>query len=422
MNLNSIKILNPWWEKPEAIENDEHIVQIKNKPYYFNNPIKRELLLEPGRGYIMRGSRQIGKTTLLKEKVKEAIEVNRIDSTKCLFLSCESFGNFEKLQDTIVDWLGPKKADHTVICLDEITFVDDWQKCVLWLYNSALLKNSSLFITGSNARDLKKMAERFPGRNVREVSLYPLSVDDYAILDCFKGKLKAELLDIYMKVGGFPHAIRDHCEFGHVLDETYETYSNWIFGDAHRFLLSREVLIHILFRIFDTLSTQVTWQRIIEKTPVKSHETASAYVEHLELAFLCKVLNCYEIDKEMASPRKAKKIYFIDPLLYVVAGGYLRGFRNSFKWWAEYLNESENKGNVFESVVINHLARTHDPIYYWYSSNLKREVDVLLKQGQEIELYDVKLQAQTVKPAIGKSVKVITPENFLATYPPIFQP
>ncbi len=412
MNLNSIKILNPWWEKPEAIESDEHIVQIKDKPYYFNNPVKSELALEPGRGYIMRGSRQIGKTTLLKEKIKEAIQVKRVAATKCIFLSCESFGNYEKLRDTIVDWLGTKRTDQTVICLDEITFVDDWQRCVLWLYNSALLKNSSLFITGSNARDLKKMAERFPGRNVKEVNLYPLNVDDYATLDCFKGKPKAELLETYMKVGGFPHAIRDLCEFGQVLDETYETYSNWIFGDAHRFSLSREVLIHILFRIFDTLSTQVTWQRIIEKTPVKSHETASAYVEHLELAFLCKVLNCYEIDKEMASPRKAKKIYFIDPLLYVVAGGYLRGFRNSFKWWIEYLNKPENRGNVFESVVINHLARIHDPIYYWYSSNLKREVDILLKQGKDIELYDVKLQPQTVKPVMGKTVKIITPENF----------
>lgn len=412
MNLNSVKILNPWWEKPEAIDSDEHIVQIRNKPYYFDNPVKDELTIEPGKGYIMRGSRQVGKTTLLKEKIKEAIEAKKIDPTGCIFLSCESFGNYEKLQDTIVDWLNPKRDGQTIICLDEITFVDDWQRCILWLYNSALLKNSSVFITGSNARDLKKMAERFPGRNVKEVNLYPLNVADYATLDCFRGKTKAELLEIYMKVGGFPHAIRDYFEFGQVLDETYETYSNWIFGDAHRFSLSREVLTHILFRIFDTLSTQVTWQRIIEKTPVKSHETASAYVEHLELAFLCKVLNCYDADKEMASPRKAKKVYFIDPLIYVVAGGYLRGVRNSFKWWTEYLSLRENRGNVFESVVINHLARAHDPMYYWYSSNLKREVDVLLKEGQDIELYDVKLQQQSVKPVLGRPVKIITPENF----------
>jgi len=413
MNLNSVEILNPWWQDPSAIEKDEHIVQIKGKPYYFDNPAKNDLLLEPGRGYILRGCRQIGKTTLLKEKIKEAIEAKKIDPKSCLFLSCESFGNYEKLQDTIVDWLGPKKAGRTLICLDEITFVEEWQRCVLWLYNSSLLKNSSLFITGSNSRDLKKMAERFPGRNVKDVTLYPLGVDDYSTLACFSNRTSAELLEIYMRVGGLPHAIRDHWEFGQVIDETYETYANWIFGDAHRYSLSREVLTHILFRIFDTLSTQVTWQRVIEKTPVKSHETASAYVEHLELAFLCKVLGCYEVEKEMAAPRKAKKIYFIDPLIYVVAGGYLRGFRNSFKWWTEFLNEGQNRGNVFESVVVNHLARTHDPMYYWYSSNLKREVDVLLKHGPGIELYDVKLQPRSVKPALGKPVGIITPQNFL---------
>src|SRR3989338_361436 len=113
MNLNSIKILNPWWEDPKAIDSDEHIIQVRNKPYYFNNPVREKLTLERGRGYILRGCRQIGKTTILKEKIKEAIEVKEINAKRCLFLSCESFGNYEKLQDTIVDWLYPKKAEHT---------------------------------------------------------------------------------------------------------------------------------------------------------------------------------------------------------------------------------------------------------------------------------------------------------------------
>ncbi|MBI5299035.1 MAG: ATP-binding protein [Deltaproteobacteria bacterium] len=421
MNLTSIKILNPWWDDPSAIETDEHIVQIKGKPYYFDNPIKRNLLFEQGRGYILRGGRQVGKTTLLKEKIKEAIQTARLDAKKCLFLSCESFGNFEKLQDAITNWIEPKKNHQTVVCLDEITFVEDWQRCVLWLYNAGLLKNASLFISGSNARDLKKMAERFSGRNVKEINIYPLNIDDYSGLECFKNLPKEELLKIYMKVGGFPHGIRDFCEFGQVLDDTYETYSNWIFGDAHRFKLSREVLVHILFRIFDTLGTQVTWQRVIEKTPIKSHETASDYVEHLELAFLCRVLNCYDPDKEMSSPRKAKKIYFIDPLLCVIAGCYLRGLRNCYQWWVNYLEKREKLGNIFESIVINYLAGKNDPMYYWYSSNLKRETDVLLKKGNEIFLFDIKLEPQKLRPVMGKNVNVISLRNFPGFITPPWQ-
>jgi predicted AAA+ superfamily ATPase len=197
-----------------------------------------------------------------------------------------------------------------------------------------------------------------------------------------------------------------------VTDETYETYSNWIFGDAHRFKLSRETLIHILFRIFDTIASQVTWQRLIETSPIKRHETAFAYVEHLDLAFLCKILDCYEPQKDMAAPRKAKKIYFIDPLIYVVAGGYLRGIRNCYKWWLNSLADNNFMGKIFESIVVNHYARRFDSIYYWYSSNLKREIDMLIRKENEILLYDIKLQSQEIKPALGKRVEVISPSDF----------
>ena len=154
------------------------------------------------------------------------------------------------------------------------------------------------------------------------MNLYPLSFSDYKIVPFLKKYNHKQLLDIYLLVGGFPHAIRDYYENGVVSDETFETYSNWIFGDAYRFKLSREILIHILFRIYDTLTSQVTYQRLVEKSPVRSHETAAEYVDHLELAFLCTLLNCYDPAKDISSPRKAKKLYFIDPLLYQIAGGF----------------------------------------------------------------------------------------------------
>lgn len=415
MNLNQARILNPWWEDKEAIAKDGHITEVAGKSYYFDNPLKQTLAFESSHTYILRGSRQVGKTTLLKEKILQAIQNQYFEPKACFYLSCENLKNFKELENLLIHWLDEKKTQPTLLCLDEITFVEEWQRALLWLLNAGLLKKTTTMITGSNARDLKKSAERFPGRNVQEIKMYPLSLKDYQQLRCFQNKSPEELLEIYYQVGGFPHAIGDFCEKGFVTDTTYETYANWIFGDAHRFELNREILTHILLRIFDVTASQITWQRLIEKSAVHSHETAAAYVEHLEDAFLCFVLRCYDPDKQMSAPRKAKKIYFLDPLLYALVGGYLKGIRNTHSWWQNMLEKKEIKSQIFEAIVAGHFAREFSPLYFWYSANLKREVDLLVKKPESIELYEMKMTPQAIKPALGKSVKLLTPEIFLQT-------
>ncbi|MBI4209006.1 MAG: ATP-binding protein [Deltaproteobacteria bacterium] len=413
MNLNSIKITNPWWEDREAIRQDPRLSQLLGKPYYIDSPTKKELHLKPGQRFILRGARQVGKTTLLKEKILEAIQSQQIAPENCLYLSCEAFESFKELQEFLTSWVAPKKNTPLLLCLDEVTFIPEWQRSLLWLINAGLLQNATTLITGSNSRDLKISGERFPGRNVKEIKIYPASWDQFSKIEFLKKYPPNDLLALYLKVGGFPHAIRDFYEYGKVRDDTYETYANWIFGDAHRFQLNRELLIHLLFRIFDTLSSQVTWQRLIEKSTIKSYETALDYVEHLEMAFLCHVSNCYDPDKEMGAPRKAKKIYFVDPLLYGVVGGFLRGIQNAFVWWSETLSNPEFRGKIFESLVVNHFARRQEPLYYWYSPNLKREIDILFIREGQLFLYDVKSQSLQLKPALGKEVAVITPHEFL---------
>lgn len=116
----------------------------------------------------------------------------------------------------------------------------------------------------------------------------------------------------------------------------------------------------------------------------------------------------------MSAPRKARKIYYIDPLLYQVTGGFLRGIRNTFQWWKDEIDNNTLKGNIFESVVINHMARKRDRAYYWYSSNTQKEVDLLFDDSGKLSLYEIKSSSTNVaKTVLGKKVNIITPTGFL---------
>lgn len=414
IDSNIIALQNPWWEGSSKINADPHILEISGKSYRYTPSLLSTITFNKGDIHVIRGPRQVGKTTTLKLIIKRLLgEVKNPDSI--IYLSCESLESFQEMERVLIECLKDARQDHIYLFLDEISFVHLWQRAILALSNMGMLKNVTVILTGSNARDLKESSERLPGRRGKgkDYKLYPLSIIELANIDCFSNKSPEEILEIYMSVGGFPRAISDYVSYGSVTDTTYETYRNWVIGDAERYKLRQETLKQILYRIAVTISSRVTWPVLIENSPVKSHETALQYVEHLQDAFLCRINYCYDPKAEGAAFGKARKIYFIDPLLFVIARTWRDGIPNGHGWMKQRLNDSGFKGNLFESVVINHLARLYDQTYYWYSTKVKKEVDLLIKNQKQLSLYEVKLGSFKPFKAMGNEVEILTPKTFL---------
>lgn len=393
MITDLISLQNPWWKGESDAEWEREVSEIRKTPYYYHRTWLTQLMLVPGDFHILRGPRQVGKTTLLKEWIYRLCRAEGQSPTSILYLSCESFTQFGELQETVVQWLS-KKRGPTFVFLDEVSFVMEWQRAILWCFNAGLLKESCLVVTGSNARDLKESSERFPGRRGKgkDLEISPLLPPDYLKLEGFKKKdlTPSELLAIYFKVGGFPHALRDYFNHGSVSAETYQVYRNWIIGDASRFGLSGEFLKHLLFRIAQTLCSRITWSGLIENTPVRTHETALEYVEHLNDAFLCKILYCYDFEKSIPAINKSRKLYLIDPLLIYLAQGWKAGLDT---FWP--LVEDQVRDPFFRSKLLENtyalLASRHFPsTYFWYSARTKQEVDLVILDRGEPKLFDVK--------------------------------
>jgi len=410
---NLLAIQNPWWLDVSAIERDQHLLEIENRSYRFVPAILDDISFLPGDIHIIRGPRQVGKTTAIKLVIKKLLSKGTPPDA-ITYISCETFESFKELQSMLIDRL-KEKREHVYLFLDEVSFVHSWQRALLGVSNMGLLKNAAVVLTGSNARDLKESGERLPGRRGkgRDLKLYPLGLPELMMLPCFAGKTPMEMLDIYMLVGGFPHAIADLVEYGAVMDSTYETYRNWIVGDAQRYELRQETLKQILYRVSETLSSRVTWPVLIENSPIKSHETALHYVEHLQDAFLCKVNHCYDPEKHGPAFNKARKLYFNDPLLYAVAMTWRDGIPNIYEYMKEKLKDPVFKGKLFESVVINHLSRSSENVNFWYSTKQHKEVDVLIPDGEKMKLFEVKSQVEAPLEALGQEVDIIYPESFL---------
>lgn len=412
-NSNLLELQNPWWGDASLILKDQHLLEIQDKPYKYDPPLLDTITFNRGDINIIRGPRQVGKTTTLKLLIKKII-TGGAKASSVIYLSCESLESRKELQHVLVECLKAKLSEHIYIFLDEISFIPSWQRAVLALANMGFLRNASVILTGSNSRDLKESSEKLPGRRGegKDYKLYPLSLPEICGLECFKNKNRDEMLDIYMLIGGFPRAIADFAAHGYVTDSTYETYRNWIAGDAQKYELRQETLKQILFRIAETMSSRITWPVLIENSPVKSHETALQYVEHLQDAFLCLIHYCYNERIKGPAFQKARKLYFIDPLLFTISATWRIGTPNMFDWMRLKLSDPEFRGKLFESIVVSHASRLCEQTYYWYSTKQKKEVDLLVVHQEGLALYEVKLQKESPYRAMEKEVKIISPDNF----------
>ncbi len=89
MNLS---FLNPWWEDKQAIQLDKHLNEVKNFKYIYSTPLlKKEFKL--GNIYTIRGPRQIGKTTFLKQLIKQKLQT--VDKENIFYWTSTSESNYQ---------------------------------------------------------------------------------------------------------------------------------------------------------------------------------------------------------------------------------------------------------------------------------------------------------------------------------------
>jgi predicted AAA+ superfamily ATPase len=350
--------------------------------------------------YVIRGPRQIGKSCWLKTILSKMAPKHR-----CVYLSCEHLETHQELGEFL-----KSVRDHGVVLLDEVSFVKDWDRAVKHAVDSGYPR--ILVVTGSHAHDLKRGADRMPGRfdGGGEFSLLPMSFDEFhqARQDAgWASDDRLAELRAYFRVGGFPTAVAEAGAAGKRPRRAISTYWKWLSGDVVRLGKQEALLQEILIQLALTTQTPTSLQTLAKKTRIGSHNTVQDYLSVLDSCFAVRTLHAVDIDTGAYRFRKDRKFYFSDPLLY---------------WMALDLSgqapPDDVESRLAEMVAHEHLHRAQRR--FGYHSNESGEVDFILPKRWAIEVKwsdaALNLSKTYLKLTIPEKI-VWTQRNFLSEMP-----
>jgi len=107
MELTRLREQNLYWENVEKIRDDPHLEMLASFPIEIVHPIEENVDLSKDGIFIIRGPRQVGKTTFLKRTIRKLLkeEVNPISHLKKIFPQSGFWRNRGE-----VDFIGFSKA------------------------------------------------------------------------------------------------------------------------------------------------------------------------------------------------------------------------------------------------------------------------------------------------------------------------
>ena len=360
MELERLANQNPWWNDKSAIERDEKVKNVLDT----GSLIDMKLINE---NQVLIGPRQLGKTTALKYDIYKKIFNEGIDPKFIMYYSFDTSRNFEDISDVINTFISTNKQ-KTFLYLDEVSFVDGWQRAIKAFLDSDKSSNSTLYITGSSSINLKK--ELMPGRKIKFIEFMPLSFKKFLISfgsDKLKYILKknsilnldsaielakelmtyfdeiSKLFTVYLATGGYPDAIFDYMTNKYIRDSIYDIHWNAFVSDVSKSEKSIEIATAVIYGLIESYSSKVNLSKIAQMQGIKSHITVREYIEMLDDLFTVKSI--FPVADKRYVFRKDRKVYFNDPFLY-----------NLF---AKKLNiiDKNSESKIVEGIVFNSLYR-----------------------------------------------------------------
>jgi hypothetical protein len=350
-----------------------------------------------GKAIVLIGPRQVGKTTLLREilKNKDFLFLNGDDPTVRQILNSP---NTQEIQNII----GEKK----------FVFIDEAQRIENIGLTSKIITDYfpkvQLLLSGSSAFDLNnQINEPLTGRKW-EFELFPIS---WAELENSVGYLEAkQQLNLRLIYGMYPDVLTSVGSEKEVLKELVSSY---LYKDvlALSGIRKAEVLDKLVRALAFQVGSEVSYNELSQLVGIDKN-TVSNYIDMLCKAYV--IFKLPSFSKNLRNEIKTnQKIYFYD-----------NGVRNAVIGNLNFLETRGDKGALWENFLMSErlkvlrYSKSDARMYFWRTVR-QQEIDYVEENAEEIKGFEFKFNPKAkikIPKLFGETynteVEIINTENF----------
>ncbi len=331
---------------------------------------------------VATGVRRCGKSTLMtqfqgllrKENDKASILSINMDMPEFRFLAEKNLpsgqAGWKEIYDYVIKHL--KKNVTNYVFIDEVQNVPEFEKLLEGLY---VHPNIDLYVTGSNAFLLSsELATLLTGR-AYEINVLPFSFGEYIE---FTGKTTNpdRAFAEYVRIGGFPEAVRLSADGNHFANEYLQTVFKNIYDNdiSKRYTIyAEESYQEVVTFLIDSIGSRVSAGNIAKVLTANNkkidNKTVSKYIGTLVEAYLFYKVSRYDI-KGKQHLATQEKYYLVD-----------LGFRSALLG----KELASDAGHLLENIIYLELKRRNNQVWIGKTKNL--EVDFVVRNNEGYTQY-----------------------------------
>ena len=336
--------------------------------------------IKKGKVLIIYGSRQVGKTTLIKEFLLSTKFRYKLVSGDDIQIAAELS---ECTMTSTTNFVG----DYELIVIDEAQKIQNIGLALKLMVDS--FPEKYYIATGSSSFDLaSKTGESLTGRK-NVVELYAISQQEL-LNKSSRSELK-QSLESYLIYGSFPEVINQTLYTDK--EKTIKQITNsYLLKDVLEFegIKSSKVILNILKMIALQIGSEVSTVEIASKVGI-DYKTVMKYLDLLEKSFVIFSLSGFSrnLRKEI---NKMSKYYFFDI-----------GVRNALISNFNKLSDRNDIGQLWENFLISERLKKNSytnmsTSYYFWRTYDQKEIDLIEENSGKLFGFEMKWQDRKTKP------------------------